>query len=196
MTTIDTFGNNLSKNFEIVNDLPVEQQLETIFRNRNSKTPTGPDPVGLEILPESTKKRLEDDNIEISQGYPEIPPSENIPIYVDEVLKIRSFETPYDDRAKNADPEKKALFGAAKEVIHLTKNIGTEIVGLQLVDLTDEQKNELALLVSERVVVFFRNQKLPPSQQKALGSYWGKVEVHPQATHVNGIPGTTVLWSD
>lgn len=52
--------------------------------------------------------------------------------------------------AKHADPNKKALFGAAKEVNILTKHLGTEIIGLQLSDLDDKQKYESALLVAER----------------------------------------------
>ena len=32
------------------------------------------------------------------------------------------------------------------------------IVGLQLSQLTNQQKDELALLIAERVVVFFRDQ--------------------------------------
>ena len=49
---------------------------------------------------------------------------------------------------------KKLLFEAAEDIIHLTPYIGTEIVGLQLSELTDKQKDELALLIAERVVVF------------------------------------------
>jgi alpha-ketoglutarate-dependent taurine dioxygenase len=66
----------------------------------------------------------------------------------------------------------------AKEVIHLTKNIGTEIVGLQLKDLTGQQRDELALLIAERSVVFFRDQDITPQQQKALGEHFGEVEIH------------------
>jgi hypothetical protein len=68
----------------------------------------------------------------------------------------------YVDPGTRADPEKKALFGAATKVIHLTKHIGTELVGVQLKDLTDQQKDELALLIAERSVVFFRDQELNP----------------------------------
>jgi alpha-ketoglutarate-dependent taurine dioxygenase len=77
-----------------------------------------------------------------------------------------------------ADKEKNALFGAATKVVNLTQHIGTEIVGLQLKDLTDQQKDELALLIAERSVVFFRDQDLSPQQQRALGEYFGEVEVH------------------
>ena len=53
------------------------------------------------------------------------------------------------DRATFADPEKRSLFSAATKVDKLTPWIGTELHGVQLSKLTDSQKDELALLVSE-----------------------------------------------
>jgi sulfonate dioxygenase len=47
--------------------------------------------------------------------------------------------------------------------------------------LTDEQKNELALLIAERGVVVFRGQDfkdIGPVKQKEFGSYFGKLHVH------------------
>lgn len=90
----------------------------------------------------------------------------------------------YVERGAKADKEKKALFGAATKVVDLTKHIGTEIIGLQLKDLTDQQKDELALLIGERSVVFFRDQEISPQEQRALGEYWGEVEVH--VSHLGG----------
>lgn len=148
----------------------------------------------LENLPETTKKRFAKYNIDISQGYPERPPTEEIPVYLDEAEAIRSTPTPYIERGKGADPEKKALFGAAKEIRHLTKHVGTEIVGLQLGDLNDKQKDELALLIAERVVVFFKDQDLSPQKQLELGEYYGNVEKHAQQVHVPGYRGITVIW--
>jgi sulfonate dioxygenase len=56
---------------------------------------------------------------------------------------------PPRDRAFFADPEKKKLLSAAKKVEHLTESVGTYLEGIQLSKLTDAQKDELALLVSE-----------------------------------------------
>ena len=47
------------------------------------------------------------------------------------------------DRSQFADPEKKALFSAAKKVKTLTPVIGTEITGVDLRQLSDQQKDEL-----------------------------------------------------
>lgn len=95
-----------------------------------------------------------------------------------DAYRIRNEDRPYTDPGSRADKEKKALFGAATKVTDLTTNIGTEIEGLQLKDLTDQQKDELALLIAERSVVFFRDQDLSPQNQKALGEWFGEVEIH------------------
>ena len=87
--------------------------------------------------------------------------------------------TPKPDRALFADKQKKSLFSAAKSVRDLTKTIGTEIEGLKLASLTDAQKDELALLVAERGVVFFRDQlDWTIEEQLELGRYWGKLHKH------------------
>ncbi|TID17329.1 alpha-ketoglutarate-dependent taurine dioxygenase [Venturia nashicola] len=142
-------------------------------------------------LPETTRTRLEKGGVDLSQGYPYRPAR---PLYLDDVYAIRNEDREYVDAGSRADPEKKALLSAAKEVIHLTSHIGTEIVGLQLKDLTDQQKDELGLLIAERSVVFFRDQDISPQQQLDLGRYYGQVEVHPQVPQVPGHLGVSVIW--
>ncbi|EXJ66555.1 uncharacterized protein A1O5_10224 [Cladophialophora psammophila CBS 110553] len=87
---------------------------------------------------------------------------------------VKEFE-PAPDRAIFADPDKKSLLAACKQVRKLTPYVGTELVGIQLSQLTDAQKDELALLVAERGVVFFRDQDLRLEQQYALTAYYGIV---------------------
>ncbi|EMG50476.1 Alpha-ketoglutarate-dependent sulfonate dioxygenase, putative, partial [Candida maltosa Xu316] len=165
-------------------------------KNKNGVV-TGFDPKWGERLPPTTKERFAKYGIDISQGYPYVPVNEKVPKFVDEVYAIRNEEYPFIERGKNADPEKKSLFDAATDVIHLTPYIGTEIVGLQLSELTDQQKDELALLIAERVVVFFKDQDLSPQKQLELGHYWGQVEVHPQAARVGpDYDGLTVIWQE
>ncbi|GMM33291.1 sulfonate dioxygenase [Saccharomycopsis crataegensis] len=202
MSTITLTGSATSAK----HDTPIEEQIRNLIIETKSgvkDTPGlseanvyGPDPEGLKLLPESARKRFAESGIDISKGYPERPNKSDVPVYVDEAYQVRNQDYPYVERAKNADPEKKALFSAATEVKHLTRSIGTEIVGLQLEDLTDQQKDELALLVAERCVVFFRDQKLTPQKQLELGRYWGQVEEHPQTPHVPGYPGITSIWVD
>ncbi|KZT52647.1 alpha-ketoglutarate-dependent taurine dioxygenase [Calocera cornea HHB12733] len=143
--------------------------------------------------PAPARARLDKAGIDYKVGYPYYPEK---PKYKQEVAQIRAEERSYVDPGTRADPEKKALFGAAKEVRDLTRHIGTEIVGLQLKDLTDKQKDELGLLIAERTVVFFRDQDLSPQDQKKLGEYYGVIEVHPQAPQVPGVPGVSLIWEE
>jgi hypothetical protein len=126
-------------------------------------------------LPESARERLEKAGINLSEGYPYRP---SRPLYLDDVYNVRDYDRLHIDPGSRADPEKKALLSAATEVIPLTRHIGTEIVGLQLKDLTDQQKDELGLLIAERSVVFFRDQDITPQQQRELGEWFGEIEIH------------------
>lgn len=110
-------------------------------------------------LPESTIKRLEKAGIDLSDGYPYRPAR---PLFLDDVYKIRNEERQHVERGAVADKTKNALFSASTKITDLTTHIGTEIEGLQLKDLTDQQKDELALLIAERSVVFFRDQDISP----------------------------------
>lgn len=126
-------------------------------------------------LPEPARARLEKAGIDLSNGYPERPAK---PLYLQDAFSIRNEDREHVDAGARADKSKSTLFAAAKDVINLTSHIGTEIVGLQLKDLTSQQKDELALLIAERSVVFFRDQDITPQQQKALGEWYGEIEVH------------------
>jgi sulfonate dioxygenase len=86
---------------------------------------------------------------------------------------------PEKDRAFFADSSKKSLSQAASRVQHLTPYIGTQLEGVQLSQLTSEQKDELALLAAERGVVFFRNQDLTLDSQYELAQYYGKQDRDP-----------------
>lgn len=57
--------------------------------------------------------------------------------------------TPARDRAFFADPKKTSLLSHATAIEDLTSYIGTELKGIQLSELTDAQKDELALLIVE-----------------------------------------------
>ncbi|WWC93184.1 hypothetical protein V866_000017 [Kwoniella sp. B9012] len=149
------------------------------------------------LPPLSTQKRLEKAGIDISNGYPYIP--EKIPQFVQDVYDLRSNLREYVDPATRADPEKKALFGAATKVHHLGSHVGTELVGVQLSKLSNQQRDELALLVAERAVVFLRDQDISPQEQKELGIYLGdgEIEIHPQSPQVPGVGGgVSIIWPE
>ena len=57
--------------------------------------------------------------------------------------------TPARDRAFFADPNKASLIAQASAVEEVTPYIGTELKGVQLSNLADAEKDELALLVAE-----------------------------------------------
>ncbi|KAL1404849.1 hypothetical protein Q8F55_008460 [Vanrija albida] len=141
-----------------------------------------------------TPARLLAAGIDLSGGYPA-----NDHGRVEGLEAARAWNGPgweHDERGAHADKEKRALLGAAAEVITLSPNIGTEIVGLQLAALTDTQKDELALLVAERGVVFFRDQQLSPQAQLALGAYFGKPDIHPVGSYVPGLKGVSVITDE
>ncbi|WVW85177.1 hypothetical protein I302_107215 [Kwoniella bestiolae CBS 10118] len=147
--------------------------------------------------PLRTQQRLAKAGIDISNGYPYIP--EKIPQYVQDVYELRNNLREYVDPATRADPEKKALFGAATKVHHLGAHAGTELVGVQLSKLTDQQKDELALLVAERAVVFLREPDISPQEQKELGLYLGggEIEIYPQSPQVPGVGGgVSIIWPE
>lgn len=50
------------------------------------------------------------------------------------------------ERALFAEPEKKALLSAASKVQHLTPVIGTELHGIDLRQLSPQQKDELCVI--------------------------------------------------
>lgn len=132
-------------------------------------------------LPEAAKQRFVKAGIDLSEGYPYRPLR---PLYLQDVYEIRSTDRQHVEAGARADKSKKALLSAATKITDLTTHIGTEIEGLQLKDLTAQQKDDLGLLIAERGVVFFRDQDLSPQQQKELGEWYGEVEVHVGATSV------------
>jgi hypothetical protein len=158
-------------------ELPIDSSIKDFVVQKKDTLP----------LPAAARARLEKAGIDLSNGYPERPAK---PLYLDDATKIRNVDREHVEAGARADKSKSALFGAAKEVINLTAHIGTEIVGLQLKDLTDQQKDELGLLIAERSVVFFRDQDITPQQQKRLGEHFGEIEVHvsvPRRTEIRGM---------
>lgn len=92
---------------------------------------------------------------------------------------------PYIDKGQLGDPSFRNLLADATDVFDYNPKIGTEVHGVDLANLTDDQKNDLARLIAMRGVVFFRNQKnFGIDEQRALGQYFG--ELHRHAT--TGVP--------
>lgn len=97
---------------------------------------------------------------------------------------------------KGADPEKKALFASVTKRIDYSPKIGTELHGIRLSQLTEQQSEELAALIAERGVVFFRDQDdLDYKEHIKLGRRWGPLHLHPLVPQVKENPEVIVLDS-
>ncbi|KAI1300979.1 hypothetical protein EDD11_005900 [Mortierella claussenii] len=97
---------------------------------------------------------------------------------------------------KDVDPEKKALFASVTKRIDYSPKIGTELHGLRLTQLTEQQSEELAAFIAERGVVFFRDQDdLDTNEHVKLGARWGPLHVHPLVPHNQENPEVIVLDS-
>ncbi|KIW73313.1 hypothetical protein PV04_01444 [Phialophora macrospora] len=99
---------------------------------------------------------------------------------------VREEMTPPRDRAFFVDPEKKTLLSAARRT-DLTESIGTLLEGVQLSQLTGAQLDELALLVTERGVVFFRDQDLTTPDQYRVFEHYGTLDRHPAQKEVKHV---------
>lgn len=107
-----------------------------------------------------------------------------MPVYDEETTfpPLKPFE--FTDRGLAANKSKPNLFPENDpnvEASKITPTIGTEIRGLQLSKLSNQQKDELALLIAERGVVVFRGQDfkdIGQEKQKAFGSYFGPLHIH------------------
>lgn len=85
----------------------------------------------------------------------------------------------YADKGLLGDVNFKNLLSSATNVFDYNPKIGTEVHGVDLANLTDPQKNDLARLIATRGVVFFRNQQnFGIEEQRALGSYFGQLHKH------------------
>ncbi|CAE6492723.1 unnamed protein product [Rhizoctonia solani] len=93
-------------------------------------------------------------------------------------------EQPVTERGTLADPAKLNLLKDDVKVRNLTPAVGAEVTGLDLRQLTDAQKDELALLVAERGAVFLRNQPASIHELLDLGRYYGPLHKHP----TTGVP--------
>ncbi|KAL4971466.1 hypothetical protein BDW66DRAFT_165211 [Aspergillus desertorum] len=104
--------------------------------------------------------------------------------------------SPFTDRGIYACPDKARLLQGATEIIHLTPTIGTELVGLQLTSLTPEQKDDLALLVAERGVVFLRDQEMDVHDQISFAAYYGDLHIHQMAGIIPDLPWVHPVHKD
>lgn len=112
---------------------------------------------------------------------------ESIP-YLPTWNKNEKYETyefqEHHDNALKADKDFPNLFPKDKkaEVTTISPKLGTEIKGVQLTQLNDAGKDEVALLASQRGVLVFRDQDLIAKGPEYLTNYvshYGRLHIHP-----------------
>lgn len=91
-----------------------------------------------------------------------------------------------NDKGHLGDPSFKNLFPEGKKYtkFDLSPNYGTEVEGIQLSELDDAGKNDLALFLETRGLAVFRNQDLRDKSPKFsvdFGKYFGPLHIHPAA---------------
>ncbi|CAO3587749.1 unnamed protein product [Absidia cylindrospora] len=108
--------------------------------------------------------------------------------------ELEPFE--HYDRGQRGDSKKASLYDNASKVFDVTPHIGTEIHGIQLSQLTDTQKDDLALLVAERGVLFFRDQDIKVDQGLEFAKSYGPLHIHSTFGHPAGYPEVHVVYFD
>lgn len=79
----------------------------------------------------------------------------------------------------------------------LTPVIGAEVSGIDLRQpLSNRQQDEIHRALAENLVIFFRNQDIPPEQHLAFGRLFGELHIHPAAPHVDGHPELLKIYAD
>ncbi|EXJ69092.1 taurine dioxygenase [Cladophialophora psammophila CBS 110553] len=118
-----------------------------------------------------------------------------LPVWDNEKGEIYPPLEPFDhyEHGKDADPSFKNLLKAGSQIENITASIGAEVTGVQLSQLDDKGKDELALLVAQKKVVAFRDQdfaSLPIQKALDFGRYFGRLHIHPtrQAELTQGFP--------
>jgi sulfonate dioxygenase len=142
-------------------------------------------------IPSASSKIEHANQVLDPKAAPEFEHPELEPVFPTETYKPLEV-VEYEDRALKADPTLKNLLANAT-VKHLEPKIGTELSGIQLHELTDTQRDELALLVAQRGVVFLRDQELSIDQQADLGRYYGPLHIHQSIGIAQGRPEVHVV---
>ncbi|KAL4865546.1 hypothetical protein BDV12DRAFT_148274 [Aspergillus spectabilis] len=111
---------------------------------------------------------------------------------------LPAFE--YEDPALRVkDKSKPNLLTANVKVTEIQPQMGSVLEGVQLSQLSDAAKDELALLVAERKVVAFPNQDIidaGPAAQAAFMGHFGKPNYQPVSGTVRDYPGFHIIHRD
>ena len=110
--------------------------------------------------------------------------------------RVKFFE--HQDPGLRADPSFPNLFPRkGEQIIRITPKLGSVVTGLQLSELNDNGKDELALLIAQRGVVVFRDQdwaKRGPEFITEYGRHFGKLHIHPTSGAPKGYPELHITY--
>lgn len=106
----------------------------------------------------------------------------------------------YNDPALRVrDTSKPTLLQEGVKLSHIQPNLGTVVEGVQLSNLCDTAKDELALLIAERKVLAFPDQDLidaGPARQAEFMRHFGKPNYQPVSGTVRDHPGFHIIHRD
>lgn len=102
------------------------------------------------------------------------------------------------DKGHLGDSTYKSLFSGSKvQLTDLSPNLGTEIEGVQLSQLDDAGKNDLALFLEKRGLAVFRDQDFRdqgPEFAVDFGKYFGPLHIHPVSYAAENHPELLVTF--
>lgn len=105
----------------------------------------------------------------------------------------------YEDPGLKADASFKNLFPQDGDytVKKLSPKLGSVVSGIQLSQLNDEAKNDLARFIAERGIVAFRDQDFThqgPQKCVEFAEYFGPLHIHPTSGAPKNIPTIHVTY--
>lgn len=168
-----------------------------------------PAPITAPVMPKAAKSNGSDQPISYDINIPYVDVSKEFhsrtkyPEYLPTWDKMWFDPLPpfeYDDPAlRVTDKSKPNLLTDDVKLSHIQPRMGTVVEGVQLSQLSDAAKDELALLVAERKVVAFPEQDLidaGPERQEKFMRHFGKPNYQPVSGTVRNHPGFHIIHRD
>ncbi|RDX56228.1 TauD-domain-containing protein [Lentinus brumalis] len=97
-------------------------------------------------------------------------------------------------------PNQRAFLDNATSVIEITPRLGLEVRGVNLAQLDNDGRDQLALEVARRGLVVFRDQQefLDRGAEfyREWGRHFGRLHIHPTSGHPEGLPELHLVYRD